>query len=385
MSNHSKYSASGASRWLACPGSVLIEAPESPSSEYAAEGTVAHELACECLLLGVSPRVYLGKDRSADGFTFTVSEEMVKAIEAYLYTIWMEEKRLGPDCLSCYEERIEHTTLPNFGGTVDCYLVSRSERKLVVVDFKYGAGVPVEAEENVQLGSYALLAAMSLGFDPAEASQSLEVRLIIVQPRCYDEESIKVWDVPAGWLVDLYYRVSEVVNGSRNDEIHAGDHCKWCPAKAQCPELYEMTLLTAKQEFSAPSMTVENASKILDKRKSIEAFLDAVENWIHGQLDKGVEVPGYKLVQSLGNRRYAVDEATIEKKCRSKGFGKKQIYETSLLSPAQLEKLVGKELIAQLTERPVKGTTVVPVSDKRPAVKRLTAADEFANLENVET
>jgi hypothetical protein len=270
------------------------------------------------------------------------------------------------------ETRIEHSEIPGFGGTVDCFDVNTFH----VIDFKYGAGIAVEAERNLQLTCYALLA-----LDKFNIENLFNVRLTIVQPRAHHPGGpIRSWVADADFLQDTLDRIKAIANGERSDALHAGDHCRWCPAKAQCPELYEMTLISAKQEFSADEMNVAKAAQILQKRSAIEGYLDAIEKWIHGQLDKGVDVPGFKLVNRYGNRRYCVDEATVEKRCKSKGFGKKQIFETSLLSPAQLEKVVGKDLIATLVERPHLGTTVVPSDDKREAVQRLNASDEFANL-----
>ncbi len=368
---HSALSPSSASRWLSCPGSLLIEGQDKPS-EYAAQGTVAHALASKCWLLGCDPDLFIGQPRSCDGYTVVIDQEMVEGVRVYLGLLESIEPRL------LVEQRIEHSEIEGFGGTVDCVVPTENR----IIDFKYGAGVAVDPENNEQLGCYAILAMDKFGFDNA-----CDFELTIVQPRAFDDRGpVRTWVAERDWLMDLKERIAYAA-ANPNDKLNAGDHCRWCPHKAQCPELYEMTLLTAKQEFKAPDMDAELATKVLGKRYAIESYLEAVEQWVHGQLEKGVDIPGYKLVNKYGNRRYAVDEATVERQCKSKGFGKKQIYETSLLSPAQLEKVVGKELVTSLVERPHTGTTVVPESDKREAVKRLAASDEFANerLEELET
>lgn len=368
---HSVLSPSSASRWLACPGSLLIEGHDTPS-EYAAQGTVAHALASQCWLLGCDPEMFLGNPRSCDGYTVQIDQEMVDGVRVYLNLLESIEPRL------LVEQRIEHSEIEGFGGTVDCVVPIENR----IIDFKYGAGVAVDPEQNEQLGCYAILAMDKFGFDDA-----CDFELTIVQPRAFDERGpIRTWVAERDWLMDLKERIAIAAQKS-SDKLNAGEHCRWCPHKARCPELYEMTLLTAKQEFAEPSMNAELAAKVLGKQYAIKAYLEAVEQWVHGQLEKGIEVPGYKLVNKYGNRRYCVDEATVEKRCKAKGFGKKQIYQTSLMSPAQLEKVVGKELITSLVERPHTGTTVVPESDKREAVKRLEASDEFAKvkLEELET
>jgi hypothetical protein len=126
----------------------------------------------------------------------------------------------------------------------------------------------------------------------------------------------------------------------------------------------------------------EHLAEILDKKKAIGIYLKAVEDAVHSILENGGEIPGYKLVNAFGNRRYAVDEDTVLKKCRAAKFGKKDIYRSELLSPAQLEKVVGKELVGSLCERPLNGTTVVPESDRRPAVERQTPQQMFEEVES---
>ena len=168
------------------------------------------------------------------------------------------------------------------------------------------------------------------------------------------------------------------MSGKRKGELSAGDHCRWCPGKVNCSALRQQTLAIARQEFAEEDMTPELAAEVLASRIAIESYLKSVECWAHGQMDKGFSVPGYKLVNTLGNRRYGIDEAEIVRRCRNRRFGKKQIYKTELLSPAQLEKVIGKELLAPMVERPSKGTRVVPESDKRPAVVRQSASEEFA-------
>ena len=376
---HSTLSPSAACRWLACPASLEGGPHEDQVSEYAAEGTVAHAIANQCWLTGVPSEVYLGQKRSCNGFTVEITQEMIDAVEVYLEFI--EQLADGGPVLT--ETRIEHSLIPNFGGTIDCML----PYKMHLIDFKYGAGLAVDVAGegegtwfgvNAQMASYALLLRDHLKVQG-------NVAVTIVQPRAsHPDGPIRTSILDGDHLSELNLHIEEVAEGKRAGELKAGDHCRWCPRRVDCPELHKLTLNTAKREFSEIEMTPETASEILERRSAITAFFKGVEDWAHGQLEKGVEIPGYKLVDRYGNRRYAVDEETIVKKCRNRKFGKKQIYQTKLLSPAQLEKVIGDELVTSLVERPHMGTAIVPESDRRKAVKRLTAADEFApeNVEN---
>lgn len=371
MSEHSLYSPSAANRWLACPGS-LDYAAEDSSSVYAAEGTVAHELAAECWALGYPPSTLVGIKRSVEGFEIEITAEMAEAVQVYLDHL--ESIAGGKTVL--IEKRLVSSDQPDFGGTVDAILFDSKNHNYHVIDFKFGAGVAVDVQRNLQLSCYAILLQEFLRIET-------EVSLTIVQPRAYHADGpIRTWVADTDWLADVKDRLGVIFSGLRAGELNAGDHCRWCPCKSECPEIRELTLRTAQQEFSQIAMTPETAAEILSKRTAVEAYFDHVYAWAHGQAEKGVEIPGHKLVTRIGNRRWAVPAEEVEKHCRRNKIGKKLIYKTELLSPAQLEKVAGKDVVADLTDRPVLGTSLVPSTDKRPAVKRLTAADEFANLED---
>jgi hypothetical protein len=363
MSEHSKLSPSAAQRWLTCPGSLQFQGTDE--SEYAAEGTVAHALAHSCWLSGADPELFVGQPRHCDGHTIVIDGDMACYVQQYLDVI---ESRKGRVLL---ENRFVHQNIEDFGGTVDCLVIDDS---IEVIDFKYGAGIPVDVDENLQLACYALLAIDCQGFE------AQDVRLTVVQPRAtHADGPVRSWVASKEFLVDLMTRILAVAMGDREGEFAAGDHCRWCPGRVDCQELYQLTLETVKADFEPESITPELAAEVLGKRTAINAYLKEVERWAHSQLDQGVEIPGYKLVEAFGNRRYSVDEAEIVRRCKNRKFGKKQIYKTELLSPAQLEKVVGKELVTSLVERPSKGTTLVPESDKRPAAVVSKVEDEFAD------
>jgi hypothetical protein len=316
-------------------------------------------------MLGVGPEVFLGQPRSCEGYEIEITQEMIDAVQIYLDVI----DGAGDVVL---ESRIEHSTIPGFGGTIDCTAITKGR----IIDLKYGSGLVVEAENNVQLGCYALL--YQDHFD-----REGDVEITTVQPRAsHPDGPVRTWIAPAEWLADLKEKIEQIALYGPED-IHAGDHCRWCPGKVECPELYELTVKTASADFEDDGMTNEKASEILALKSALKGYMDSIEKWVHSRLDKGECVPGFKLVETFGNRRYAVGEDEVVRKCRSRKFGKKQIYESKLLSPAQLEKIVGKELTASLVERPRTGTTVAPESDRRKAVERSTPSIEFEDCESL--
>lgn len=382
---HSLFSPSSAERWFACPGSLRLGEGDNESSEYAREGTAAHSLASSCWLLGVSPASRLGEVIEVEGSSFTVGEEMVEAVQIFLDEV--ERQSEGADFVEP-ERRIIHKNRPDFGGTVDFTAVKEGPGGWIrVIDLKYGAGVPVSAEGNLQLLLYLVLATHT------RSNEARTYGATIVQPRLEtDDGFVRDW-IPTveeikditGKLVDLWEAYD------RGDELpfNAGSHCRWCPHKVNCPALEAHTNELASQEFSLAQvksgellegMTVEKALAFRDKRKAIESFLESVDKWLHGQMDKGVEVPGLKLVESYGNRTWSLSEEEILKKLRNRKIPKSKTTVAKLLSPAQMEKVVDKELVEALCHKPKRGTVVVSLSDKREAVKRLTASEEFSDF-----
>lgn len=364
---HLKYGPSGSSRWLACPASLNHDGDSDTPSQAAAEGTAAHKLCQRCWLLGCEPAGFLGDD--IDGFE--VTEEMAQGAQLFLDTIEAVMAELGATSENVFSEVFIHSKdHPEFGGTID--ILIRTESRIAVIDFKYGMQ-PVHVTGNTQLLCYASLA----------RENDEEVVVAIVQPRAHHEDGpVRSWDISSDRLDEFRQQVDAVIEAGPSETFEAGDHCQYCPRKKDCPELYQLTLKMAQDEFDDASMTPERAAELLSKKKAITGYLKAIDSYAHGRLDKGEPIPGYKLVNAFGNRRFCVDEEAIVRKCRSKKFGKKQIYKTELMSPAQLEKVVGRELVNSLVERPLNGTTVVPETDKRPAVERLDAAEEFAKEQN---
>ncbi len=361
--SHLKFSPSASDRWMKCPASLNGSAEQGPPSEAAAEGTVAHTICERCLLLGLDPAEMLGEE--IDGFT--VDQDMVDGARLFLDHVESSLRDLGTDR---FHTEIFLQSSEDFGGTVDCLI--ETETDIAIIDYKYGFRT-VEVVNNSQLLCYATLA--------QKAGQ--KVTLSIVQPRAaHADGPVRSWEVPADRLFEFGQELEAAFEKAGNEEFSAGDHCRYCPRKQDCPELYQLAFDAAEKDFEAvgETLTPEQAAEILSKRKAVESYFDSIAEVVREKLEFGADVPGFKLVNSFGHRRYCVDEDAIVKACRRKKFGKKQIYESRLMSPAQLEKVVGKDLVNSLVERPLKGTVVVPESDRRPAVERQTPLEMFGEV-----
>ena len=366
---HAKLSPSSSSRWLKCPASLSLPQEPDTESEYAAEGTAAHELAEACLLTGADAEDYIGQTF----YGYVVDQEMADNVQVYLD----ECNRLVSEIEGEYEIEayLNHSKIDDLGGTADFKLVSKDT--VYLVDLKYGAGHVVEVAENSQLLCYGTLA-----FDQSYSSESTpdlnRVVMTIVQPRAAHEDGpVRSTSVTAEEVWEFEDQIQNQVYDN-GDHIEAGEHCRWCPAKVHCPELKRKTQEAAKAEFEPEGMTVEQAAELIQLRQPMKAYLDEVYNWLHGRMEKGEIAPGMKLVESYGNRQWTLSEEELVAAIKEgRRIAKDKLYESKLKSPAKMEKLIGKEAVEPLTERPKKGSTVVPDYDKRPAIETQTAKEEF--------
>ena len=388
--DHSPIGASSMSRWSACPGSVpLSKGMPNNTSRYAAEGTVAHSIAekwlsakiahaalpegmCEGIEI-LPPDIWdeVGKSYIAEGFEFEVNDEMVEAVEIYTGVI---QDTLAEYSLPWQYVRVENGfALKHIDeeayGTCDTVIYVPMNR-LVVVDFKFGKGVSVSIEWNLQLLYYALGAYYELS--ESDRADLAYIEIVIVQPRDKTGDTIRraVYRIP-----DLHRFENELVAAvarirAGDDTLAAGSHCKFCPAKPICPEhrKYLNTLAAidfSQVELEAPAMpkisalSVEQLAVLMDNAKIIKDWCSAVLDHAHSMAERGQNIPGYELVEKQGNRRWVDEAATIAHYEPQLGD---DIYIKKVKSPAQLEKLLdkqGQKDLENFWEKPITGKTLV--------------------------
>ena len=353
MKAHSKIGASSYHRWGACPGSVrLSEGMPNTSSSYAQEGTKAHELA-EKILLGE--------------ITEYERDEMAEAVEVYVN--FVQQLAVGSDYFGI-EERFELTDLhPDLFGTADATIYK--DKVLYVVDYKHGQGLAVEIERNKQLMFYALGALMKLKVPCSH------VEMVIVQPRAFHPDGpIRKWRVPVTELLDFSADLVEDAHATENPDapIVPGDHCRFCPAAPVCPKLHETAIETAKAEF-LPTATYdpEVLGQVLTKLPAIKAWAKAVEDFALREAEAGRIPPGHKLVPKRAVRKWANSEQAEESLLNGVfDLAPTDIYKETLLSPAQIEKLLPKDqkkLLDELVIKESSGNKLAPIADKRKASK----------------
>lgn len=390
---HARLSASGAHRWLACPGSIAAEdAFGDQRSSYAAEGSAAHALCERCLVHEQDADQYLGwhvtvgtqdliTEHAPDPIgenetTFAVDKEMVDAVQQYLDYV-----RSIPGEL-IIEQRVNFSRwVPEGFGTADAVVVA--EGICHIIDFKYGKGVRIDADENPQMMLYGLGALHEFEFiyDYFEKFQ-----LTVVQPRL---DHISEYEISYDDLLmwgDLEVKPAADLACSDHAPRKPGEkQCRFCKAKGTCKALAESSLALIFEGFEdqdpsiteptpkcVDSLSPEEVAEILKHTSLIKDWVGALEAHAHAQLTNGAEIPGWKLVAGRSSRDWN-DAAKAEGALKRK-LGAKNAYQPrKLLSPAQAEKVLGKDdlIMKRYVEKKEGKPALAPVSDKRPAVNLL--------------
>ncbi len=398
MSAHSTLGPSSAHRWMNCAGSIALsaKAPRVPTSRAAAEGTVAHALAEEFVThkidtLGMMERV--GSIVTQDGHEIEIIDEMVDGAIEYYETIRQDNLELsrankGMALVCKAEVRVSAPSIDKrVWGTAD-YIQYRKGDRLIVYDYKFGKGVVVESEENEQGALYVIGAMES---EAGEAFDSVE--FVIVQPRApHADGTVRRWKVDREWLkafrVIAQKAAVETLNpGAR---LTAGDWCRWCPALAFCPAQHKAAAESAMVAFS-DTPPVKAPDKLPDVRLMTEAqlvqafawedtvnsFFEAVRAVLTERLTGGAHVAGLKLVEGRSNRQWVSEDQVVAEFGAALGD---KLWEKKILSPAKLEKVVGKKHpIDHLTFKPEARKTIALDSDPRPTA-RSSAQEAFTAL-----
>lgn len=348
---------------MACPPSARLcaELPDK-SSSYALQGTDAHELAAYKVLHAIGEDV---KDPT-ENLTF-FDQEMDSYTDAYKDFVmekYMDAKKHCKDPVLLVEQKLDFSEwVPEGYGTGDAVIVA--DDILHVIDLKFGMGVIVNAEENPQLMCYGL-GALSL-FDGIYDIQS--IRLSIFQPR---RDNISTYEISKEdllrWAKDTLSPAAELAfNGG--GEFHAGDHCQFCKLKATCRKRAEYNLEMARYDFEMPSQLSETEiSLILPRIDELTAWANDVREYALKQAMAGTEFPGYKLVAGRSVTRYT-DENAVAAAVISAGYDP---YEKKLMGITAMKSMLGKDqfntVLGSLTHKPQGKPTLVPTSDKRPAI-----------------
>lgn len=387
--SHSSRGASGAHRWIACPGSVAAQAGlPNTSNEAAARGTAAHELADKCLQNGYDAERFRGDVIVVEKWSFEVDDTMIEGVQLYLDTC-RADVEVGDQYFTETTFDLSHL-YPGMFGTNDWCVYKPKQRRLIVRDYKNGYGI-VEAAFNWQLIYYGIGAAHSLKL-PIDT-----ITVSIVQPNApHVLGPVREWTFDALDLVDFEIELAAAAKRSADPNAPriAGDHCQYCLAAHDCPALTAQQMKFAAAEFDplVVDVKVEKLTQLLDAATMMEARLSAAWALAQNLAEQGVEIPGYKLVERKTRRKWSIEDesernAAIEAYAADKVHDVADLYTRKLKSPAQIEKVLkaprgGKDaLLAEFnrkfTTRPPGGKTLARDVDPRVALLPSDPAADF--------
>ena len=375
MADHAVLSASGSHRWLNCTPSARLELEfENTGSEAAREGTAAHAL-CEHKL---KRALHMRSRRPVSDYDSDEMEECTDAYVDFVMEQYEAAKQICEDPVILIEQRLDFSCyVPDGFGTGDCLIIS--DDRLHIIDFKYGMGVLVEAEDNPQMKLYALgaLTVYDALYDIREVSMT------IFQPR---RENVSTWTIPVedlkAWAEnDLKPRAKMAYDGE--GKYLPGEWCTFCRAAVRCRARADEKLKLAQNEFRMPPLLTD--AEIED----ILAVLPDLTKWaneitayaLDAALNHSKEWNGFKVVEGRSVRKYR-DEAAVAEAAKEAGY--KDIYRQSLIPLTEMQRLMGKdkfeEILGGLITKAPGRPTLVPKSDKRPAMNVSNAINDFIEI-----
>ena len=375
MNKHAVLSASASHRWLHCLPSARLELEfENTGSEAAREGTAAHEL-CEHKL---KKALHMRSKRPVSDYN---SDEMEECTDAYTDFVMEQVEIARQSCrdpIVLIEQHLDFSCyVPDGFGTGDCIIIS--DDRLHIIDFKYGMGVLVEAEENPQMKLYALGALQIY-----DALYDInEVSMTIFQPR---RENVSTWTIPVTelkeWAEEELKPKAEMAFEGQGEYV-PGEWCTFCRAAVRCRARAEEKLRLAQTEFRMPPLLTDTEiEEILSVLPDLTKWANEITAYAtDAAVNHGKEWQGFKVVEGRSVRKYR-DEKKVAEAAKAAGY--KDIWRKSLITLTDMEKLMGKdtfrEILGDLVFKPPGKPTLVPKSDKRPAINTTNAINEFNEI-----
>jgi hypothetical protein len=382
---HARLSASGAKKWINCPGSIQLEENfEDKPSQFAEEGTNAHALGEAKIRLATKEYNRTKYHNAIRNLEITEDmEDYAESYKNYVIERYNSALQKTPDAILMLEQRLDFSKyVPDGFGTGDAVIIA--EGKLEIIDLKYGKGVEVSAVDNPQLRLYALGAYeafdMLYGFDTVE--------MTIYQPRL---DNISSENISVAELLEWGESVKKAAQLANDDnviECVAGKHCDtgFCKARPVCRAYAEERQKMAVYDFKPPAMlTVAEIADIIEQSASLEKWAKLVCDYALEQAYKhGVEYPGYKVVEGRSNRKYSKPDSEVAKILTDNGYQESDILVHKLKGITDIEKLLGKKTFAEVlgsyVVKPPGKPTLVCSEDKRPAINSaMQAQEDFKN------
>lgn len=425
LPKHAVFGGSKASIYMNCKGATALwaKAPEPPPSPYAMQGTLAHALAEYCLKHEIANafdvienpgdhRIEMNAELAHYAANHPMTREMAEAVNVYLDEVARIEA-LDPDAETVVEAKVAPVAAMSDEayGSVDCSIYLPKLKRLVVLDYKHGAGVGVSPEENDQMLFYAAGALNLLGSQPVAS-----VELIIVQPRLYGQDPVKRWETLPGRVRLFQSELREAIEAARKPGATRtpGAWCKWCKAAGICPEyagrtveslspVVPLTLEDAMQGIAAvdkklpdpASLEPWQLAAILDAEPAFSAWLGHVRDAAFNLLYAGGSVPGYKVVEKESRRKWSGDETYVGGYLQTAyGLSEEDVFPRKLANITDVERALKatlkdnaavkeakEDLTLHFTVKQSSGLTLVPQSDRREAASPMSVTAAMQGLD----
>lgn len=374
--SHALLSASAAHRWMNCPPSArLTEGIADTTSPYAAEGTLAHEIG-ELILTK-----YLHNVDLPDKWEQIKAHEMFyegMIDEVSIYTDYVIEQfnaaiQATGDPLIFLETKLDFSAYVPYGyGTGDCIIIA--DGQMEIIDLKFGKGVEVSAVDNPQLMLYALGAYEQFGF----IYDIQTIKMTIAQVRLnHISSSIITTDMLLDWAENTVKPIAALAFEGKGEQ-NPGEWCKFCKIKADCQARADQNLAFIEAN-KGKRITIKRLADILTQADEIMSWISDIKELALTKALEGTEIPGFKLVEGRSNRQITDEAALAEILAQNISEPEKIFKPRTLETITALEKLFGKNRFAELAAdyiiKPPGKPTLVPISDKRPALN--SPEDDF--------
>lgn len=381
---HAKLSASGANQWLNCPPSIKAsEGVSDTSSEFAREGTFAHELSelyFSNLYENLSDADFkqqLEQSKSNEYY----SEELREYVEQYVDIVEekINEAKAQDEPILFFEHRLDLTRyVPESFGTGD--VVVYYNGTVEIIDLKFGKGVEVSALNNPQLRLYGLGAYELLkNFEDIHT-----IKMTIVQPRLHNisSETVDAADLVEWGLNTVKPQAIKAHNGE--GEFKAGSHCRFCKIRHSCRARAEANNVEAEDMKAPATLNNGELAELLHRLPEIKRWASDVEEYCKSQaVENERQFDGWKVVEGKANRKYA-DEQQVYKRLTEQ-YDPKEVSETKVLSISKLEKQLGKKevdnILGKLVVKPQGKPALVTEDDKREPIMQ-SAENDFTEFIN---
>lgn len=362
---HSDFSPSQLHRIINCPSSVqlyrdlVVYSNATLTSSYAEEGTLLHS--------------YMEKALHATDLSFIPDAEhraIIKSAQEYVWSQIPDKAYEDPGQMFM-EKQVTVPGVPQVFGTADLIIHLKEENELHLFDYKFGAGVWVDPEDNPQFMAYMLGA-----IDLVHADTTGHFFIHVVQPRMDNMRyTIISYNKLIQWRDEVLIPAIAKANSDKDYFGPSESTCRWCAVKARCPACFKAAQEAASEIFKlhglckeAASVSMEEVKAFFENEAIIMGQIKAIKSYFMAELTSGRKVPGYKLAYSRGTRKWKDEAMAADYITAQYDIDPEDIFETELKSPAQIEKIVkglkkDKEF-ANLVHTPQGAPKLVPVDSE---------------------